>query len=193
MKKVLLFCISAIMLISCSESKKSEEKAEPVETQVKSAAVVDPKEQKLQELRKAPLTSLDDMQKMLPEVLAGIKKTKFSMTSNMNYGMVNADYTKNANTFVQVTMYDCAGEDGAKLYQSSFQNDLGKADSTEKGYMRTIELQGGKAIERFDAELKVTTLSFLANDKILFVIAGKNIEADALKEEVQKMNVKISG
>ena len=89
-------------------------------------------------------------------------------------------------------MYDCTGEKGADIYKNSFQSYMNKTDATEAGYTKTIDFMGGKAIERFDASNKTTTLSFMADDKILVVLSGKNVPIETLKEAAQKFHSKAS-
>jgi hypothetical protein len=179
------------LFFSCSDDKKVEKQIPP-EPQVKSAVQVDPKVQKLEELKKAPTKGLDALQNMLPAEMSGIKRSKFSMTSNLGYATAQADYEKNSKTYIHLALYDCAGEQGSALYNNSFLSSLDKNEQNDAGYTKTIELNGGKAIEKYEAATKVTTISYLGNDQILVVVAGKNIPAETLKEAISKMNMKIS-
>ncbi len=192
MKRVLLFLIMIVPTIfSCSDDKKVEKQLPP-EPQVKSAVQVDPKVQKLEELKKATATGLDALQNMLPAEMSGIKRSKFSMTSNLGYATAQADYEKNSKTYIHLALYDCAGEQGAAMYNNSYLSSLDKNEQNDAGYTKTIEMNGGKAIEKYEAATKVTTISFLGNGQILVVVAGKNIPAETLKEAITKMNMKIS-
>ena len=181
-----------VAFFSCSEGKKDQPQATADTAQVKSAVQADPKTQKLDQLKAAPTTDLAALQNMLPAEMAGIKRSKFSMTSNLGYATAQADYEKNRKTYIHLSLYDCAGEQGASMYNSSFLSKLDQKQESAAGYTKTIELAGGKAIESFEAETNVTTISFLANDKILVVIAGKNFSAETLREAAQKMNMKVS-
>ena len=192
MKRALLILSSALLFSSCSSDNKAEKKEVAAEPQVKSAVKIDPREQQLEIMKNASTTGLDELQKMLPASLAEIKRSKFSMTSNLGYATAQADYEKNSKTYIHLVLYDCAGAQGADLYNKSFLSDLDKSIDNEAGYTKTIALGSGKAIEKYEAATKVTTISFLANDKILFVLAGKNIPAETLKDAIHNMNVKIS-
>jgi hypothetical protein len=190
MNRVLLTCMIVMLtFISCSDKKTAKE---PVpEPQVKSVAKVDPVAEKLEALKKAPPTDLSEMQKMLPDEMAGIKRSKFSMNSNLGYAIVRADYEQSSKN-LHIVMYDCTGEQGSDLYKKSFLSYLDKSDASQEGYIKTIDFMGNKAVERFEAGNKVTTLSFMADDKILVVLSGKNIPAETLKEAAQKLTVKAS-
>jgi hypothetical protein len=171
MNRVLLTgMIVMLTFISCSDNKTAIK--ETPQPQVKSVAKTDPDKEMLEALKKAQATDLGEMQKMLPDEMAGIKRSKFSMTSNLGYATVQADYEKNSKTYLHLVMYDCTGEQGADLYKSSFLSYLGKPVENAEGYTKTIDLMGKRAVERYEAANKVTTLSFLANDKILVVLSG---------------------
>ena len=188
MNRVLLTgMIVMLTLISCSDKQTAPKNPVP-EPQVKTAAAVDPATQKLEELKKAAPADMGEMQKMLPDEMAGIKRTKFSMNSNLGHAIVQADYEKSSKNYLHLVMYDCTGDAGADLYKNSYQSYLGKTDANEAGYTKTIELMGRKAVERFEAANKVTTLSFMADEKILVVLSGKNVPVETLKEAALKFN-----
>jgi hypothetical protein len=192
MNRVLLTgMIVMLTFISCSDKKTKEPVPEP---QVKSAAKVekDPVAEKLEALRKASPTDLSVMQEMLPAEMAGIKRSKFSMTSNLGYAMVQADYEKSSKEYVHLVMYDCTGEQGADLYKKSFLAYMDKTDANADGYTKAVDFMGKKAVERFEAGNKIVTLSFMADDKILVVLSGKNIPAETIREAAQKLNTKSS-
>jgi hypothetical protein len=192
MNRVLLTgMVVMLTFISCSDKKTATKEPVP-EPQVKSVAKVDPIAEKLDALKKAQPTDLSDMQKMLPDEMAGIKRSKFFMTSNLGYATVQADYEKSSSNYLHLVMYDCTGEQGSDLYKKSFQSYLDKTSASEEGYTKTIDFMGEKAVERFEASNKVITLSFMANDKILMVLSGKNIPAETLREAAQKLNAKAS-
>jgi len=175
-----------LTLISCNDKKTATKDPVP-EPQVKAAAQVDPITQKLEALKKAEPTDMGEMQKKVPEEMAGIKRSKFSMNSNLGYAIVEADYEKSSKNYLHLVMYDCTGEQGADLYKNSFQSYLDKTDANAEGYTKTIDFRGGKAVERFEAANKITTLSFMSSDKVLVVLSGKDIPAETLKVEALKL------
>lgn len=187
MKRALFLLITGLAILSCGEDKATATSETPETPKVKSAVAVDPKLQQLEDLKKMPASGLDELQKMLPETIDGIKRSNFSMTSNMGYATVQADYKKNSKAAVHIVLYDCAGEQGAELFRNSFQSKLDSNEESEKGYSRTVTLGTGKAVEQFEAATNVTTLRFMANEKVLVMMAGKNIAAEKLLEAAQKM------
>ena len=146
MNRVLLTgMIVMLILISCSDKKTNTSETLP-EPQVKTVAQVDPVAQKLEFLKMAEPTDMGVLQNMMPEEMAGIKRNKLSMNSNLGYGIVRADYEKNSKTQVHLVMYDCTGAEGANLYKSSYLDYLNKSDANTEGYTKTIDFLGGKAM-----------------------------------------------
>jgi hypothetical protein len=192
MNRMLLSGMIVMLFFTSCSDKKTATKDPVTETQVKAIANVDPVSQKLEALKIAEPSDMGEMQKMLPGEMAGIKRSKFSMNSNLGYAIVEADYEKSSKNYLHLVMYDCTGEKGADLYRNNYQSYMNKPDANEQGYTKTIDFMGGKAIERFDAANKITTLSFMADEKILVVLSGKNIPVETLKEAAQKFNSKAS-
>ena len=188
---VFLSILSMLLFIGCNNDKKATEAA-PAEPQLKTATQLDPKAEKLAALQKATATDLDQLQKLVPAEMAGIKRTRLNMNSNIGYAIVQADFQKNNKTDIRMIAYDCAGEQGAKLYNNSFLSYLDKNENNAEDYTKTIDFMGGKAVEKYEAAHKITTLSFLANETILIVLTGRNITAETLKEAAQKLSVKVS-
>jgi hypothetical protein len=175
-----------VILVSCNNDKKVTEET-TANPQVKTTAQVDPKTQKLESLKTATATDLDQMQKMVPAEMAGIKRTRLNMNSNIGYSIVQADYVKNSKSDIRLIAYDCAGEQGSQLYNSSFLSYLDKNEENAGGYTKTINLNGKKTIEKYEAATKSTSISFLANETVLMVLHGKNISAETLKEAALKL------
>src|SRR4030095_6101148 len=106
MNRVLLTgMIVMLTFISCNDKKTNTTETLP-EPQVKTAAKVDPETQKLEALKNAQPSDMGEMQKMLPDEMAGIKRNKFSMNSNLGYAIVRADYEKNSKPYLHLIMYD---------------------------------------------------------------------------------------
>ena len=191
MNRNIVFCLALLFFCSCSSDKKSAEKAVP-EVQVKSAVQIDPKTQQLENLKKATPSSLEDLEKLVPEKLADIKRTKIFMTSNLGYATVRADYEKNSKTYVHLAIFDCTGEMGTQLFNNNYLSYINNDAQDADGYRKTIELFGGKAIEKYDDKTKVSTLRFFTNGKVLVELSGKNIDFDQIKAAAGEMNLKAS-
>lgn len=187
MNRNLLFVSTILALFSCSQ--KSAQK-DSDQVQIKSVnTVVDPRQQKLQSLKSSMPVDLGDLQNLLPERMNDIKRTHYSVSNSMGYGMAHADYEKNSKTDIRITLYDCSGEAGAGLFESIYLNRLNQTREDATSILKTIDLPAGKALEKFDKETRVTTISYMVNDQVLAIVSGRNIEPAALKESVQKLTL----
>ena len=188
MNRNLLFVSTILLLISCSEKAARKESDQ---VQIKSVNTVsDPKQQKIETLKSSTPVDLEVLKNLLPETMNDIKRTHYSVTSSMGYGMAHADYEKNGKTGVRVTYYDCSGEAGAGIFESIYWNRLNQSKEDETSTLKTINLAGARTIEKFDKETKVTTFTFLANEKILVIISGRNVDPASIKENIQKFQFK---
>ena len=177
--KIALLLATAALFASCG-NEKTEAPAAPG-VQVKAAATpIDPAVQKLETLKAASPLGLDQLSAYLPAKLGDIRRSNISMSSNMGYGMAHADYEKNSRTDVRVTLYDCSGAQGAAIYESIFASKLDKNREDSSGFNKTIDFNGGKAIEQYSTKEKVGTLTFMADERVLAVLTSRNIAPEAL-------------
>ncbi len=190
MNKKLMLIAMLFYFVSCSEK---TEPAKDEQAQVKSVAeTIDPKKQKLESLKSMEAIDLEELRNLLPKEINSIKRTNVNLSSSLGYGIARADYEKNSKTNYTVSFYDCSGKEGAKIFSSMYQENLGVEKRDSLFSISTIDLNGGKAIEKIEADTKIHTLTFLANDRILVVISGRNVEPETLKEASRNLNLKIS-
>jgi len=177
--KIALPLAIAFFFVSCGNEK--TETPREAEVQVKAAATpIDPETQKLEALKAAAPMGLDALSSYLPSRLGEIRRSNISMSSNLGYGMAHADYEKNSRTNIRVTLYDCSGKQGADIYQSIFASKLDKNRQDSSGYNKTIDYNGGKAIEQYSSREKTGMLTFMADERILAVLTSRNIEPELL-------------
>jgi hypothetical protein len=192
MKRVLLAALSLGCLLSAcnSDTKIVQEKSESANAaKVKSvAAPVDPTVQKIEELKKLPILGLDELANWLPSELNGIKRSNFTMSSDMGYPVAHADYTKNNKTDIRVTVYDCAGETGSSVYKATYADKLKEPAEDADSYTKIIDLRGHKAIEHHEKKNKITTLTYMANDRVLVVVSARNYEPEQIREASQQLH-----
>jgi hypothetical protein len=180
MNRALLFLMISLFFIACQSEEKKET---PPPVQVKAATtVVDPVTARIEELKKTPVMDLDELKRKLPESLNGIKRNSFNMSSTLGYAMAQGDYEKNSKTYVRVVLYDCAGEKGAAMYNSSFITKTKLNVENEEGYTKTIDLNGSQAIESFEKPANATTLTYLLDNRVLVVMTGRNLSAEDMRK-----------
>jgi hypothetical protein len=190
MNRNLLLLALLFIISSCSE--KSEKKAED-KTQVKSInTVIDPKVQKLETLRSMSPMDLEELKSFLPEEINGIKRSHYSVSSGLGYGMAHADYEKNNKTDIRVTLYDCSGEAGSGLFESIYWNRLNQVKEDENAFISTVDFKGGKAIQKKEKGTDITTFTYLSNNRILVIISGKSVDSSMLEENAINSNLKAS-
>ena len=194
MKKLLLLVLSASLLAACNSDDKTVQKSETAnEAKVKSAATpVDPVAEKIAALKALPSIGLDELSAWLPSQLNDIKRGNLTMSSNMGYAVAHADYDKNNKTNMRVTAYDCAGDNGADLYQTIYLKKMKDVQESEDGYTKAIDFMGGKAVEHYEKQNKITTLTYMANNRILVVVSARNFEPEQVREAAEKLGTKAS-
>lgn len=189
MKQSLFTALATILLLAgCNNNKKIRNKTDKAETQVKSTAIeIDSISKKLGTLKKLTPVGIDELIAMLPNELAGIKRTNFTASTAMGYAVAQGDYEKKNKTDIRMMVYDCAGEAGANLYETTYLNQLNIKQEKDGGYIKTIDFNGSKAIENYEKATKVTTLTYVANERILVVLTGRNVSPENLKEAAANM------
>jgi len=194
MKKLLLLVLSASLLAACNSDDKTVQKSETAnEAKVKSAATpVNPVAEKIAALKALPSIGLDGLSAWLPSQLNDIKRGNLTMSSNMGYAVAHADYDKNNKTNMRVTAYDCAGDNGADLYQTIYLKKMKDVQESEDGYTKAIDFMGGKAVEHYEKQNKITTLTYMANNRILVVVSARNFEPEQVREAAEKLGTKAS-
>jgi hypothetical protein len=178
MKRILPIFLSMVMLfIACNPSVKTEQISE-TNNQAKAKPVSTPKDPlvvKMQELGSLQPLGLDELAALLPQSLNGIRRSGLTMNNNMGYATAHADYEKNNKTDMRVTLYDCSGTSGLAWFRDSYASKL-------KDGSKLIELNGGKAIEEFDNQTKVTSITYLTRGRILVNISSRNMDPEKVKE-----------
>lgn len=62
---------------------------------------------------------------------------------------------------------------------------------SEKEYTKTIDFKGAKAIEKYNKESKQSSLTYVANDRLLVIMEGRNMEPSELKSAAENLNFKL--
>jgi len=181
------------VFIACRSDKKPV--AENKDTAVKSMATtpVDEKEKKTEELKKAPQLTLEQMRILLPGELDSAKERNYLASTQFGYGLASAEYPKTKSKGIKVTLYDCAGEQGAVNYFENYWNHLGVQNQADNDFTKTVDFEGGKAIETYKKDLNLSTFTFVIRDRLVIVMEGKNMEPEALEAAAKKLHDKIVG
>jgi hypothetical protein len=118
-----------------------------------------------------------------------MKQKNLDAHSALGFAQASCSYKKDS-IAVELNAYDCAGEIGANQYSLNYWTKLSVPEETENGYTKSVDFNGGKAVEMLDKASKEVALRFMAADRLLIMLTGKNITADQLKAHAQKMSFK---
>lgn len=180
--------IAAGLLLGCNNKNKSSQEpemataAEIAETKTE----LDKEMEKLQQL--SPYT-IEQMKALLPVELEGDSASSIEAYSHMGTGFAKADYALSDSTSLEVSLFDCGGVAGAGFYNAQFINQLGNQSDNEREYTKVIDFKGGKAIEHFEKNRMLSSLTYTA-DRFLVILEGKGIETGDLKDKAGELKLK---
>ncbi|HKO82412.1 MAG TPA: hypothetical protein VJU78_18510 [Chitinophagaceae bacterium] len=193
----LLFSVATCLLTACNNNKKpgitvtSDDGKTTTTIQANDLVqVTEDSQKKTEELKKLSPYTLDQMKAMLPDELAGAKRSKFSANSAMGTAYAEGEYEINDSTKVELKIYDCAGEAGAGLYGMQYLAMMNFQSESDNEYTKTIDFKGGKAVEHLDKRNNHSTLTYLSGDRVLVMLEGRNTGVDMLKQVAGSLNIK---
>lgn len=199
MRLFIIAILATILFLSGCKGKnkevtlKSEDGKESVTINTEEASTVaNEMEKKVEELKKLPPLTVDQIKTMLPEELQGMKRTSFNANSMMGFASGEATYKKDDTTEIRLTIFDCAGEAGSGMYALNYWTKMTMESQNESGYTKTIDLMGVKAVEDYKKYNNSYTLTYAANDRLLVTLHGQNVPLDQLKDAAKSLNLKAS-
>ena len=143
---------------------------------------------KIEELKKLKPLTTDQLKALLPSEINGIKQTEFRTHSAMGYAVAEGEYIKDDTTDIKLTVYDCSGEAGSGMYALTYWSAMNFQQESSKEYTKTIDLKGGKAVENYKKESNESSLTYIANDRLMVVLNGRNTDPAALKAAAENLN-----
>ncbi len=193
----LLFSAAICLLTACNNNKqpgitvKSEDGKTTTTVQASDlAGAADAAQKKAEELQKLSPYTLDQMKAMLPEELAGAKRSKFSANSAMGAAYAEGQYPINDSTELELKIFDCAGQAGAGIYSMQYLGMMNFQSESDDEYTKTIEFKGGRAVEHLDKRSNRSTLTYVSGDRLLITLEGRNTGVDMLKQVADGLNIK---
>ena len=133
---------------------------------------------------------------MLPESLAGMKRTEASGQSGEAMGMkgssASASYSDGSNATMHVDIADLYGiavrEENLASLAAKFDPNLEK--ETDAGYERTTKLNGNIVHERYDRRAKSGEISVIVANRFAVTVQGSGVEPSiALTSAIKDLNV----
>jgi hypothetical protein len=147
---------------------------------------------KASELKKLTPLTLDQMKALIPDELMGIKRSSFSTNSTMGVSMGTAEYRSDDGKEIKFEIIDCAGELGANWYTMRYFSLWNFQQEDDNGYQKTIEFNGGKAIEKYSKGSDRYELTSFANDRFIVNVEGEKVGLDAVKQIAKGLNLKVN-
>jgi hypothetical protein len=199
MKHVFILINAVLCLLAaCNNNKKAGEVTVTSEdgkttATIKSndlAQASDAFQKKAEELQKLSPYTLDQMKALLPEELAGAKRSKFSANSAMGAAFAEGDYPINDSTKLEVKIFDCAGQAGSGIYSMQYLAMMNFQSESDNEYTKSIDFKGSKAVEHLDKRSNRATLTYVAGDRLLVTLEGRNTGVDMLKQVAGSLNLK---
>ena len=77
------------------------------------------------------------------------------------------------------------------MYTLTYWSAMNVQQESEKEYAKTVDFNGGKAVENYKKDSKESSLMYVANDRLLVSLNGRNMEPSALKEAAQSLDFKL--
>jgi len=201
MKPVIL-CLLIVTgsLVACKNNKSntmtvtSKDGKSKVSVDVNSAAAVsDDMQKKIEELKKLTPLTTDQLKTMLPEQLMGMKRSSFNANSMMGFASAEATYKNETDDKeIELNILDCAGEAGAGVYSLSYWTKMSMQSESDNGYTKTVDFNGGKAVETYEKGSDRYELTYVASDRLLVTVKGENTGLDAVKQTAQGLNLKVN-
>jgi hypothetical protein len=194
--------ITIAFLVSACNNNKTR-KATIVSEDGKTTVTIDPNDintmsqtgdemtKKMEELKKLPPLTLEQLKALLPEELAGMKRSSFNTNSAMGFAIGEATYKGTEDDKeLKLVIWDCAGEAGSSFYGLNYWSQFNMQSENDDGYSKSVPFNGGKAIETYKKGQNEYTLMFTSGDRLLVNIEGQNTGLDVVKQAAQSLNLK---
>ena len=192
--------LAACVLIACNSNKTKDTATTEETSKDKTSAgtnsedtntsSTDAMTQKMEELKKLTPLTTDQLKGMVPEEFMGMKRSNLNVSSGMGVAAASATYKGDGEKELRVNVYDCAGEAGAGIYSIRYYTLWNFEQSDDNGYQKTIDLNGGKAIEKYSKGNDEYELTYVDNDRLLVTLEGQKMGLDEVKEAAKNLNLK---
>lgn len=198
--KKLLFALALISLFSCKKEEKTEEKGtiseaiDGMQNLNKISNSMDDITKRTDELKTMTPVSNDVLKAVIPETLAGMKRTEMNVghLGTMNVAAVTADYEDEADKSISVSITDGAGETGSAMVTMLMMGLSAETErTTEEGFEKTDEINGVKAFvsEKKSTDYIDSSIQYLVNNRYHVSLEGDGLTLDELKKVMQELNL----
>ena len=199
MKSILApLLVSSLIFIACNNEKPKDSITDSSKDG-KEQVIVDPNKvedviQDMQQLKEdltklTPLTT-DELKAKLPEQLMDAAVSDVDVNAAMGATVATANYKINDSTSLKLEIVDCAGPGGAGVFSLQYLNMINVNSDDEVEYVKTIDFNGGRAMENCRKNRNRCTLAFFSGNRFLISLRGDNVGIDALKDLSMGLKIK---
>jgi len=147
---------------------------------------------KAEELKKLTPLSLDQVKALIPNELLGMPRTNFDANAAGGYASAKGTYRGEGDKELNIEIIDCAGEMGSLIYNTRFFAFWNYQHEDDNGYEKTIDFNGGKAVEKYTKSNERYELTSFANDRFVVHVEGEKIPLDDVKKVANGLNLKVN-
>lgn len=197
-KLIFLLFVSALLLGACNNKPKdktpenNDATTNTTSTSTETSMPTNDMAKMMEEMKKLPALTTDQLKAMLPESLLDMKRANFSVNSGMGYGIAEARYkSDDGNKQIKVTIYDCVGTAGVAWYSMMYWG-MNMEQEDENGYKKSTTFNGSKAIESYEKNQDQYGIMFPASNRLLVNVEGDSTGLDAVKQAANSLNLKVN-
>ena len=198
MKQFSFLLLAAFLFLACKNKNKfshTEKNADgsTTTTSVDVASLTsnaDEMTKKIEALKKLTPLTLDQLKTLLPEELNGIKRTNFKANSAMWFSIAEGEYKKDDKSELKLVIYDCAGEAGSGMFAMTYWTQMNVQSENTDGYVKSVDFNGGKAVESFKKGNNESSLTYVGDDRLLIIITGRGMDMNSVKQVAQNLSLK---
>ena len=147
---------------------------------------------KAEELKKLAPLSIDQVKALIPNELLGMQRSNFSANSAMGVSVGKGTYKGDDDKELNIEIIDCAGEMGASWYTMRYFSLWNFQQEDDNGYQKTIDFNGGKAIEKYTKANDRYELTYFGNDRFIVNVDGEKVGLDAIKQVANNLTLKVN-
>ncbi|HET7361368.1 MAG TPA: hypothetical protein VFI78_05485 [Salinimicrobium sp.] len=210
MKNIVTVICAVVLFVGCKDnpvSQKINEVQESVSNAADAASEITEKvsnvgnmaegyselEERMKELSKVPSKTNDELKSLLPEEVAGMKRTGYSTgkLKIMNIASINGTYAnEDKSKEVSVKIVDGAGESGALVLSGKymlFSRDFERESETEME--KSTTQNGTKAVVRHNKTNNNSTIQFMQNDRFYVEVHATNMSLEETWEFIEALDL----
>ena len=200
MRKIPFIALAVALIFTACNNKKDKAETTVVSEDGKTKVTIDPTvttntademTKVMEDLKKLPPLTTDQLKALLPEELVGMKRSRFSVNSAMGFAVGEATYSSDDGKSIKLSVWDCAGEAGSGFYGLTYWSRFNMQSETDDGYTKSVDFNGAKAIESYRKGANQHQLMWTANNRLLISVEGDNTGLDLVKQAASSLNLQV--